>query len=535
MSGDADVLSELLIARILEEEMLALSHAQEAEKLQVDLMIDESDLLAGKGSGKHKAVAQEPISDSDGDLVLKMVIKELRMSSDATLAQALQHSDDVTIIAGQQHAQRLAAGEKKLLLDAEFARRLQAVDDNANADIDTAEYMDAETVLGRETIEQLLASDPNDKGKKSDTGKGKGKSPVLIVLLVAVNKDVDVPSVTYPICGICMEPFQATHSPLASSASANSSARLKFGLCLPCPGVHAYCMGCLGDYIRSKLDPDGDETTSMNRVVFPIRCPECPLIEWANGIPDEVATRILPEKTMGLWHHQKLLDSMPRYYCPNPRCSALVQVHDDPNDPLAQCPSCNSRICVPCRVVWHENLTCEEYQALPLDERSPEDQQALQLMKAQHWRRCPNCSFIVELTVGCNHITCRCKTEFCFRCGSLWDVRRKRCIRNPACDLWDEEMLLEERERERERRQGRVAAAVRPVARMFAPHEELPPPYEAPPVPPVRRAARGTFDWMDDPCASEFPTNIPPNPLLTVPYVRIWQMSSARGTGSRRI
>lgn len=118
---------------------------------------------------------------------------------------------------------------------------------------------------------------------------------------------------------------------------------------------------------------------------------------------------------------------------------------------------------------------------------------------------------------------------------ALWDVRRKRCIRNPACDLWDEEMLLEERERERERRQGRVAAAVRPVARMFAPHEELPPPYEAPPVPPVRRAARGTFDWMDDPCASEFPTNIPPNPLLTVPYVRIWQMSSARGTGSRRI
>lgn len=25
--------------------------------------------------------------------------------------------------------------------------------------------------------------------------------------------------------------------------------------------------------------------------------------------------------------------------------------------------------------------------------------------------------YIVELVVGCNHITCRCKTEFCFKCG----------------------------------------------------------------------------------------------------------------------
>lgn len=118
---------------------------------------------------------------------------------------------------------------------------------------------------------------------------------------------------------------------------------------------------------------------------------------------------------------------------------------------------------------------------------------------------------------------------------ALWDVRRQRCTRNPACDLWDEEMLLEERERERDHRQDRVA-------RMFAPREESPPPYEAPPVPPVGHEEPddhgtdggddleywmdpepgnfdwyddtgisdgtddvGTFDWMDDPSASESP------------------------------
>lgn len=57
-----------------------------------------------------------------------------------------------------------------------------------------------------------------------------------------------------------------------------------------------------------------------------------------------------------LQHHQKLLDSLPRHYCPNPRCSALVQLDEDSEDPQAICPSCNSVICVPCRVVWHGGM-----------------------------------------------------------------------------------------------------------------------------------------------------------------------------------
>lgn len=55
-------------------------------------------------------------------------------------------------------------------------------------------------------------------------------------------------------------------------------------------------------------------------------------------------------------HHQKLLDSLPRHYCPNPRCSALVQLDEDSENPQAVCPSCQSVICVPCRVVWHESM-----------------------------------------------------------------------------------------------------------------------------------------------------------------------------------
>jgi len=41
-------------------------------------------------------------------------------------------------------------------------------------------------------------------------------------------------------------------------------------------------------------------------------------------------------------------------------------------------------ICVPCKTQWHNNLTCEEYQALPPDERSLEDRLLIQLAKEKN-------------------------------------------------------------------------------------------------------------------------------------------------------
>lgn len=105
------------------------------------------------------------------------------------------------------------------------------------------------------------------------------------------------------MCGICFEPFQATNSPISASLTANSSAKLPFGLRLPCPGQHPYCISCLAEYIRGKLDPNGTGDMNTNTLVFPIRCPGCPITDWETGIQDDVAEKVLDGESMFVWVH----------------------------------------------------------------------------------------------------------------------------------------------------------------------------------------------------------------------------------------
>nr|GEU47122.1 zinc finger, C6HC-type [Tanacetum cinerariifolium] len=39
------------------------------------------------------------------------------------------------------------------------------------------------------------------------------------------------------------------------------------------------------------------------------------------------------------------------------------------------------------------------------------------LAKNKKWKKCPRCSYYVELASGCLHIRCRCGHEFCYGCG----------------------------------------------------------------------------------------------------------------------
>lgn len=80
-----------------------------------------------------------------------------------------------------------------------------------------------------------------------------------------------------------------------------------------------------------------------------------------------------------------------------------------------------------CKAASHGNAEC------------PKDTDTAAVLNAANragWTRCYRCRAVIELTVGCYHMTCRCRAEFCYLCSKPW--------KNCQCVQWDEERLLTE-------------------------------------------------------------------------------------------
>ncbi|KAI2463784.1 hypothetical protein F4781DRAFT_106431 [Annulohypoxylon bovei var. microspora] len=173
------------------------------------------------------------------------------------------------------------------------------------------------------------------------------------------------------------------------------------------PCQHEYCSQCLTHIFQNATN---DES------FFPPRCCKQPIPLGTNLIFLDAA--VVEEFC------QKALEfSTPRRtYCHNHTCARFIPSTNYAND-IATCDQCGSQTCITCKGVSH-NGEC------PNDEQL---QQVVQLAQNELWQRCQNCSAMVELDTGCNHMTCRCKYEFCYVCGSRW----KTC----DCPHWEESRL----------------------------------------------------------------------------------------------
>jgi len=104
-----------------------------------------------------------------------------------------------------------------------------------------------------------------------------------------------------------------------------------------------------------------------------------------------------------------------RMYCPSRKCGAWIKPKDIHRDrdgkKYGVCSSCKTKVCFSCNGKWHSSRDC------PKDE---ETKQLLETAQKHGWQRCYNCRTMIELKEGCNHMTCRCKAEFCMICGLKW-------------------------------------------------------------------------------------------------------------------
>lgn len=105
-----------------------------------------------------------------------------------------------------------------------------------------------------------------------------------------------------------------------------------------------------------------------------------------------------------------------RIFCPNRACGEFIppRKHIDPKHPFeVTCRQCRRSVCVMCKRSAH-----------PLGQDCPDDwelETVLKIGEKSGWRRCYKCRNLVELSVGCTHMTCRCKAQFCYICGAIWD------------------------------------------------------------------------------------------------------------------
>lgn len=147
---------------------------------------------------------------------------------------------------------------------------------------------------------------------------------------------------------------------------------------------------------------------------FPIICPEegCGS-EITIGDIQEYIRGDLKDKYFEFSLHMFVENNSRTNWCPTPGCPALFELEN--NQETYKCPSCKNSYCLRCRTESHKGLTCA--QVREMNNLPPEDKNFMMFARGAHYKQCPSCSFWVEKSDGCDHMTCRCKYEFCYKCG----------------------------------------------------------------------------------------------------------------------
>jgi len=169
---------------------------------------------------------------------------------------------------------------------------------------------------------------------------------------------------------------------------------------------HRFCFQCVKQHVEVKL--------------LHGMAPKCPHDGCKSELVIDACGKLLTPKLSKLWQQRLQENAIPvteRVYCPYPRCSALMsktKISESaksllslyPKSGVRRCVECRGLFCVDCKVPWHGNLSCTEYKKLH-PEPPADDVKLKSLANNKMWRQCGKCQHMIELSQGCNHITCR--------------------------------------------------------------------------------------------------------------------------------
>lgn len=196
-------------------------------------------------------------------------------------------------------------------------------------------------------------------------------------------------------CSVCLE-----NIPTADCISLKACGR----------EAHGTCLECLKTYLKMRIE---------DARVADLRCPAAGTDGCEACVSEEELEEWLEVEVVEKYKRFRLMQGDTKLRaCPqcNELCSPLAR---DPEEGIAgiipemTCQACSNVFCY-----YHSNAhgigakACAEYER----EMIKEEKKALVKSSA---RRCPNCSVLTQKASGCNHMTCQCKTEWCWVCGEV--------------------------------------------------------------------------------------------------------------------
>jgi len=228
-----------------------------------------------------------------------------------------------------------------------------------------------------------------------------------------------------------------------------------------------YCKDCILELF---------ESATRDESLFPPRC--C-----RQNIPLESVRPHMTADLVKLFEAKTTeFGTLKRVYCANSTCSHFLGEQIESAfwhwfKPTFKCAAqgCGTSTCTRCK-----SKVVDTKHICKLDDQHRE---VLALGRTEGWTRCPGCEQMIELNHGCYHMTCRCKTQFCYVCRATW----KTC----TCPQWHEDRLLAAAEARADAELGHHAPVVRPPPRP-AVVQARPPlqPAEPPALPAPRQARR---------------------------------------------
>jgi hypothetical protein len=176
-----------------------------------------------------------------------------------------------------------------------------------------------------------------------------------------------------------------------AESSASAASRVSYVTCTAClentrsydaaqvPCDHQYCRTCLQDLFRASI---------MDDSLFPPKC--C-----RQMIPADSVRTHLTRDLVRQYENKKIEYETPdRTYCFAPFCSTFIRVKNIAKE-RATCPACHRVTCTMCKAKAHRG-DCPADTGLQL---------VLTTANENGWQRCYRCRRVVELDIGCNHIT----------------------------------------------------------------------------------------------------------------------------------